>query len=207
MEAMRKLGAILLAAGPSSRLGEPKQLVRVRDEALVRRTARVLIEAGVDELLVVTGCGFESVESELKGLEARIVRNRNWARGMGGSISVGARSMNPDVDGVLVMACDQWRLAGDDLAQMKAQWLTDISRIYLSCWDEGKAFISGPPVIFPRILLPELKSMLESRGARQLIDRYMNIVEFVKMPNAAWDLDRPEDLKRLRAGFEPRPSS
>lgn len=207
MESMRKLGAILLAAGPSTRLGQPKQLVSLHGEALVRRSARVLIEAGMDELLVVTGCGFEAVESELQGLQARVVRNHDWSRGMGGSINTGARAMAPDVDGVLVMACDQWRLEPEDLARMKLQWASDISRIYLACWDEGQAFVSGPPVIFPRTVLPELKSMQENRGARQLVDRYINIVEFVKTPNAACDLDRPEDLQRLRGGSGPRPSS
>jgi CTP:molybdopterin cytidylyltransferase MocA len=64
-------------------------------------------------------------------------------------------------------------------------------------WKEGKALVSGPPVIFPRKLIPELKSMQVNRGARQLIDRHMALVEFVDIQNAAFDLDRPEDLARL----------
>lgn len=193
-----KLGAVLLAAGPSTRLGQPKQLVRVGGEALARRAARLLTEAGVDEVLVVTGCQGERVEEELQGLPVQVVRNRDWSLGMGSSINSGARAMPPEVGGVLVMACDQWRLEAADLEALIAAWSSDISRIYLACWDEGKAFVSGPPVIFPGKLIPELKSMLENRGARQLVDRYMDIVEFVKLPNAAFDLDRPEDLEKLQ---------
>jgi CTP:molybdopterin cytidylyltransferase MocA len=67
----------------------------------------------------------------------------------------------------------------------------------MASWNEGNASVSGPPVIFPRKLIPELKSMQENRGARQLVDRYIDIVEFVEMQNAAWDLDRPDDLERV----------
>ena len=67
----------------------------------------------------------------------------------------------------------------------------------MACWHEGEAFVSGPPVISPGNLKQELKFAQENRGARQLVDRYMDIVEFVTMENAARDLDRPEDLEQL----------
>jgi CTP:molybdopterin cytidylyltransferase MocA len=97
----------------------------------------------------------------------------------------------------LVTVCDQWQLESADLARLANHWFSDISRICLAEWKEGEALVSGPPVIFPRKLIPELKSMQAKRGARQLIDRYMDLVEFVEVQNAAFDLDRPEDLARL----------
>ena len=191
------LGAVLLAAGPSSRLGQSKQLVRVNGEALVRRTARLLLDADLDYITVVTGCDSELITAELQGLQLGIVYNRYWEQGMGSSINCGARKMPQGVDGVLVMVCDQWRLAGADLHRLTKAWKSDISCIYVACWDDKEAFVSGPPVVFPRKLIPELKGMHPGRGARQLIDRHMDIAEFVKMENAAFDLDRPEDLERL----------
>lgn len=191
------LAAVLLAAGPSTRLGQPKQLVRVSGESLVRRTARLLLGLGPASLTVVTGHEAARIETELDGLELRRVYNRDWAQGMGSSINAGVRSLVGGADGVLVTVCDQWRVEQDDLLRLTACWSSDISRICVANWKEGDAFVSGPPVIFPRKLIPELKSMQEHRGARQLIDRYMDIVEYVEMENAAFDLDRPEDLARL----------
>lgn len=191
------LGVVLLAAGPSSRLGQPKQLVRVDGETLVARSARLALSLEPAFVNVVCGCEAERVESELSGLPVERVLNRNWARGMGGSISIGVRSMPRGVDGVLVMVCDQWRLQDSDLARLLVAWSSDISRIFVACWKEGTADVSGPPVIFPGKLIPELKGMQENRGARQLIDRHIEIVEFVEMENAAFDLDRPEDLQQL----------
>jgi molybdenum cofactor cytidylyltransferase len=191
------LAAVLLAGGPSTRLGQPKQLVRVGGESLVRRTARLLLGLAPASVTVVTGCEATRVAGELEGLDLRIVHNRDWAQGMGASINAGVRSLREGADGVLVTVCDQWRVAQDDLDRLAACWAADISRICVANWKEGEAFVSGPPVIFPRKLIPELKSMQAARGARQLIDRYMDLVDYVEMENAAFDLDRPEDLVRL----------
>jgi CTP:molybdopterin cytidylyltransferase MocA len=201
MDKEPSLAGVLLAAGPSTRLGQPKQLVEVAGESLVRRTARLLLALQLDKLMVVTGCDAPRVEAEVAELPLRNVRNRDWAHGMGESINCGTRAMMRDEslnpDGVLIAVCDQWRLQAADLERLVATWKSDISRICVACWKEESALISGPPVIFPRKLIPELKAMQPSRGARQLIDRHIEIAEFVSIPNAAFDLDRPEDLERL----------
>jgi CTP:molybdopterin cytidylyltransferase MocA len=197
MNRQANLAAILLAAGPSSRLGQPKQLVSIDGESLVRRTASLLLDLDLYSVTVVTGCESEKVGDELSDLQAEVVHNRLWEQGMGGSIAFGVRQLSRMVDGVLIMVCDQWRVEKNDLVQLIEQWNSDISRIVVSNWNEGKAFVSGPPVIFTGNLIPEMKYLISSEGARQVIDRHMDIVEFVLMENAAYDLDRPEDLNLI----------
>jgi CTP:molybdopterin cytidylyltransferase MocA len=189
--------AVVLAAGPSTRLGQAKQLVRHGGESLVRKTVRILQSGGPLSITVVTGCESESVENEISDLPVRIARNANWERGMGASIACGARHVSEDADGILLMVCDQWKLEEKDISQLLTSWRTDISRIITACWHEGEAFVSGPPVMFPRNVKNELKYVYENRGARQVVDRHMEIVEFVTLENAAFDLDRPEDLDEL----------
>ena len=195
------LGVVLLAAGPSTRLGRPKQLVQVGGECLVSRSARLALSLNPTFVTVVSGFEADRIEAELEGLPVGIVYNRNWSRGMGASINCGVRSMHKGVEGVLIMVCDQWLLEESDMERLSSAWSSDISKIYVACWKEGSAYVSGPPVIFPRKLIPELKSMQENRGARQLIDRHMDIVEYVEMASAAHDLDRPEDLEQLQEGL------
>jgi molybdenum cofactor cytidylyltransferase len=194
-----KFAAVLLAAGPSSRLGQPKQLVRVDGESLVRKTVRLIQTLEPVSITVVTGFDSESVQQEVVDLPVNIVNNRRWDKGMGASISCGARNVSSDVDGILLMVCDQWRLEADDLDCLISSWKSDISRIFLACWHEETAFVSGPPIVFPRELIQELKFVHENRGARQVVDLHMDIVEFVTMENAAYDLDRPEDLEQLNS--------
>lgn len=192
-----RLAAILLAAGPSTRLGYPKQLVKVGGEALVRRTARLLLGLELEALLVVCGHESEKVGSELGGLKLETVYNHDWKQGMGGSIVAGARALPEGMDGILVMVCDQWRLEASEMQSMVEAWRTNSRRIRVANWKEGAAFVSGPPVIFPGHLLRDLRAMDKHRGARQLIDSNMDIVDFAGVPSAAWDLDRPEDLKLI----------
>jgi molybdenum cofactor cytidylyltransferase len=207
MQSQMNLVAVLLAAGPSSRLGRPKQLMRIDDESLVCRVARLLLSLNLAKVTVVSGCEAQQVEAELAGLNVDISRNNSWADGMGGSITCGVRSLPRNADGVLLMVCDQWCVDEADLTALISTWFTDISHICVASWKEGKAFVSGPPVIFPGKYIPELKCLIKDRGARQVIDRHMEIVEFVKMENAAFDLDRPEDLELMAGRGQPSPSN
>jgi len=192
------LAAILLVAGPSSRLGQAKQLVEFRGECLARRAARLALGLGPQRLVAVTGCGADQVAARLDDLPLDIVYNRDWARGMGASIAAGARALDRAADGILLMVCDQWRLRGPDLARLAAAWRAQPQRIVVASWKQGRAHVTGPPVIFPVRLVQELKAIPPDAGARKVVDRHMDDVDFVELPNAADDLDRPADLERMR---------
>ncbi len=195
-----KLAAILLLAGPSSRLGQSKQLVRFEGESLARRAARLLTDVVGDAVIAVTGCEQERVARELDGLAVRQVHNPDWSLGMGGSIACGARQVPDGFDGILVGVCDQWLLSRADLDHLTTFWRAAPDRIHTACWQEGAAHVSGPPVIFPARLRGDLRGLDKARGARQVIDRYIDRVEFIETRSAALDLDRPEDLERLQEG-------
>jgi len=192
-----KFAAILLAAGPSSRLGQAKQLVRLDGESLVRRTARLLLSVDPVSLTVVTGFADDAVEQELSDLPVRIAQNDDWEQGMGGSIACGVQNISEEVDGVLITLCDQWRIEGSDLFSLISMWLSDISRITTASWFDDKANVYGVPVLFPRYYIRELASLTGSMGAKAVISQNLANVQFVKMENAAYDLDRPEDLEQL----------
>ena len=192
-----KFAAILLAAGPSSRLGQAKQLVRVDGESLVRRAVRLVLSMNPVSLTVVTGFAADAVEHELSDLPVRLVRNDDWEQGMGGSIACGVQNISEDVDGVLITLCDQWRLEDSDLFSLISIWLTDISRISVASWYEEKTLVYMPPALFPRYFIRELSNLHGNKGAKALIGQNLAKVQFVEMENAAYDLDRPEDLEQL----------
>jgi molybdenum cofactor cytidylyltransferase len=192
-----RFAAVLLAAGPSSRLGQAKQLVGVDGESLVRRATRLILNMNPVSLSVVTGCADTAVKQELSGLPVKLVRNDDWEQGMGSSIACGCQNLSADADGLLITLCDQWRLEERDLDRLILMWLSDISRIVTAFWYEDKTRIYGPPVLFPRYYIRELNCLKGSRGAKTIIDQNLANVQFVEMENAAYDLDRPEDLERL----------
>jgi len=189
------LAGVLLAAGESVRLGQPKQLVMLDGESLVRRAAQLLLSVGVEPVAVTGHCSRE-VNRELEDLPLTTVLNPDWKQGMGGSIACGVQNISGNVDGVLLVLCDQWRVEKEDLSKIISIWTSDISRICVASWRDKNGPVSGPPAIFPCKYIHELKFLNKDKGAKAIIDRHQH-VRYMEMENAAYDLDRPEDLEQL----------
>jgi molybdenum cofactor cytidylyltransferase len=181
----------------------PKQLVQFRDEPLVCRAARLLLDLGANPVIVVCGHAGEEVSNALhQALADRsdwlAVTHAEWALGLGSSIARGCRELPPDVAGMLLMLCDQWRIEAPDLERLKMAWLNDISGIYCAEWKLENRLIKGPPAIFPRSKIRELISNKNGMGARPVMAANRSILSTVCVPGAASDLDTPEDLQALR---------
>ncbi len=196
-ENLDKLGAVLLAAGGSSRLGRPKQLLRIEDEALVTRAARRLIDLEPGSVTVVTGSDSQAVNDQLTDLPVQIVHNPRWEEGMGSSLAAGVKNLPAEIEGVLIMLCDQWQVGLADLQDLVQAWNADISHISAACWLEEGQRVIGPPAIFPRALFDELATLKGDRGARAVIEKHRARATFVALDSARYDLDKPGDL----AGF------
>ncbi len=202
-----RLSAILLAAGSSSRLRQQKQLLRFHGESLVRRSARLLMSLDLATVAVVTGCRAKPVQEEIQDLPVVISHNDAWEQGMGSSIARGVANLPEDVDGVLIAQCDQWRLERNDYFRLISAWNSDISHIYAAQWLHRITSVFGPPVIFPRNLIHELKNLDEKRGAKCIISRHRRTTQFVNMENAAFDVDTEADLEALPSGSWRFPNS
>lgn len=189
---------ILLAAGASRRLGEPKQLVCLDGEALVQRAARILLDLGAAEVIVVTGHESSKILKKIEDIPVKAVQNIRWDDGMGSSLAVGASHLSGQSAGVLVLLCDQWKVDAVDLNSLLDRWVSDISGLFCAQWAGSETPAFGPPAIFPNSLFSELKMLGGDRGARRLIEKYRNRLTFVPMENAAFDLDEPADLVRMR---------
>lgn len=185
----QSFGAILLAAGGSSRLGRPKQLEVIDGQALVVRQAQLLLALNPVCVVVVTGAGGPEVRRALAGLPLEFVHHADWSQGMGRSIARGIQAMPERVRGALLLLCDQWRIEPADLEKLLAAWRLAPQQAIVSMWDG----VSGPPVMFPRALFQRLSRLQGDRGARQLLRRYAGGLERVAMANAAFDLDQPGD--------------
>jgi molybdenum cofactor cytidylyltransferase len=194
-EACEGLGIVLLAAGGSVRLGQPKQLISIEGEALVRRTARRLLSLKPASLIVVTGCESTAVNVQLSDLPLQVVYNPDWQKGMGTSIAFGVKHLPKEVKGVLIMLCDQWSVSQEDLKHLFEAWSEDISVVVTASWKDKNSNVFGPPAIFPRTLFHELTSLTADQGAKRIIEIYRSNSTFISMENASLDLDEPGDLQ------------
>jgi molybdenum cofactor cytidylyltransferase len=189
--------AVLLAAGSASRFGSAKQRALVGGVSLVRRAALAGIEAGVG-MIVVTGAHADAVVQELKGLPIRVVHNAAWEQGMGNSIACGIRAASEDPSTLAALIClvDQPQVGAVQLRQMIDVHRRSPQRIVAA--DHGAAL--GPPCLFPRRFFAELAALSGAQGARRVLQAHPGEVERVAMPEAAIDLDTPEDYARFTGG-------
>jgi molybdenum cofactor cytidylyltransferase len=186
-----RVGAVVLAAGASRRLGQPKQLLPVAGESLVRRTARLALEVGCAPVVVVLGFEAERVGAALAGLHVATVVNAKWSSGMGSSLACGvaaARRARPEMDALLVLVCDQPRLSSGYLRRLLAVHASGLAVVTASAYS-GRA---GVPAVFSAGLFEELERIEGDRGARELIARHG--AQTVDWSGGAWDIDWPEDL-------------
>jgi molybdenum cofactor cytidylyltransferase len=190
---------VVLAAGASRRLGQPKQFIRVAGESLLRRSARMAVEAGCAPVFVVLGYEAERMRRELDGLPVQVVVNPAWEEGMGSSLRVGtaaAMSADPLLAGVMVLVCDQPRLAVEHLKALIEQQDKGLRDITASAY-AGRA---GVPAVFGRGVLAELLAAEGDRGARDVIRRVPSRVASIDWPEGEIDVDRPDQLTSLEDG-------
>ncbi|MFB1483838.1 NTP transferase domain-containing protein [Corallococcus sp. RDP092CA] len=183
---------VLLAAGGSSRLGQPKQLLRHEGASLVRRAAERALAAS-PMVTVVLGARRADVASELDGLAVRCVDNPDWALGQGASLRAGLRALPPDLDGALLILCDQLRVDADHLRSL----ITTFERTRAPIVASAYAGTRGVPALFARALFPELEALPPTGGARGLIARDPSRVVEVPLPGGEEDVDTAEDVLRL----------
>ena len=191
-----RIAAVILAAGESRRLRQPKQLIQLAGESLLRRTARLTLEAGCAPVFVVLGYDSERMCPELNGLSVEAITNGDWEEGMGSSVRCGvAAAERAGAEGVLLLVCDQPRLTAKHLRTLLARHRQAEGSITASRY-EGRV---GVPAVFAARLFPELLQIEGDRGARQVIERHGQAVQAVDWPEGAVDVDLPEQLRDITA--------
>jgi molybdenum cofactor cytidylyltransferase len=192
------VAAIILAAGASRRLGQPKQLVGHAGEALLERALRLAREAGASPVLVVLGANFAPICATIPFNEAIPVFNEKWDQGMSTSIHAGLSEADvraPDSEGALVMACDQPRFSASHLRSLLLAF--DAAQTEPTIVASNYAGIHGIPAVFPRSVYAKLHALHGDKGARTLLAKPPCRIVAVACSGCEIDIDLPEDLANL----------
>lgn len=186
------VAALLLAAGGSSRLGKPKQLLKFDGETFVRRAVRAATEAGCQPILVVTGRDHAQVAAELCDFSVELLPNESWERGIGTSIRLGIRQLSVS-DAVVLLVCDQPHVTAIHLRQLMSEQTRTQKRMAASAYAET----IGVPAFFTRDCFPELLSLGDNEGAKKLLQAAPNDVANVAFAAGAIDIDSSADYAQL----------
>ncbi len=189
--------AIVLAAGGSSRLGRPKQLVEVGGETLLARTMRAAREANAEPVLVVLGAHAERIRAMVSMENVAVVLNPDWRQGIASSIRAALRALAacaPDAAGVAMLTCDQPRLTGTHLRMLFERFDASADMEIVASAYDG---VRGIPAVFPRTLFSRLLALKGDKGAKGILaDPHQTVTE-VPFAGGEIDIDLPGDLNRL----------
>lgn len=194
-------GLILLSAGESSRMGKPKLLLEFQGESLLRRAALAALESKAGAVAVVLGANAEILRNELRGLDLETACNKEWKKGMGGSIKAGLEKLfevNSQLKAVVITLGDQPFAQARVIDQLIEKYLETKALIVASRYAETM----GVPALFDRKLFAELMDLSGKSGAQNLIERFRAQTVSIDFPAGAFDIDTPEDYEGLlAAGF------
>jgi molybdenum cofactor cytidylyltransferase len=189
------IGIVVLAAGPSTRLGRPKQLIPYRGATLLRHAAQVALDAALGPVLVVLGAGAEACTQELDGLDVRSLNHAGWREGMGSSIRAGARALAADraIGALILTACDQPSVRAEDLRRLVEEYRQSEAKVVGSAY----AGTVGIPALFDRARFGALESLSGDRGAKTILGAEVGGLVSVPCPSAAFDVDAESDTIQL----------
>jgi molybdenum cofactor cytidylyltransferase len=187
--------AAILAAGPSTRFGSPKQLVRLAGTPVLHQAiANASLVAG-HSITVVLGAHASEVGPALRQSAVAVVVNRHWEEGLSSSIRTAVHSASAGCEGLLLVLADQVAVTGDDFKRLYAAWRRHPVLIAAALYGGAP----GLPAIFPRWAFSDLLQVRGDRDPRLVIRRSVDRVVRVPMHNAGIDLDTPEDLLSIEA--------
>jgi 4-nitrophenyl phosphatase len=193
----QNVAAVLLAAGGSSRFGEPKQLLSWEGRPLIAHTADIAWAAGLAPVVTVVGAEAERVVPLLESRPVQVLRNYRWQAGMSTSIHVGLAALPGDVEAAIFLPIDQPRVTPRFLQALVARWRASGADIVVPIADKRR----GGPVLFGRPLFAELAQLTGDVGGRALFETYRERLATlpVEDPEILTDVDTPEAYTRLRA--------
>ncbi len=193
-----RFGAIILAAGASTRMGSPKQLLLLEGRPLIVRAAEAALAGGAWPVVVVLGAHAEKIRPALARLPVLIVENSAWPEGMAASIRTGIttlRQFSRTLDAALIALCDQPAFSAAVIAQLLAAQRTTGRSIVAAHYNSRH----GAPALLLSEHFPTLAALTGEAGARDLLNGAPDRVTAVDLPALAHDLDTPADYAALNA--------
>jgi molybdenum cofactor cytidylyltransferase len=185
---------IILAAGASSRLGQPKQNLLFENQTLLQRAVETGLASACNPIIVVLGANAETIEP-ISLVDVKVLHNKEWNEGMASSIRVAVNEIIKDtvVTNIIIMLCDQ-PFVTPALIDTILQKQIETGKPIIACSYNNTI---GVPALFNRSLFAELLLLKGHDGAKKIIQSHQHDVIAVPFEPGSIDIDTKEDYKRL----------
>ncbi|MDB2633156.1 nucleotidyltransferase family protein [Flavobacteriaceae bacterium] len=192
---MPKTAILILAAGESKRMGEPKQLLPYNNSTLLLHSIEQVNNIKYSDVFIVIGAHFADVFKSIRGQKATILKNNNWEDGMGSSLSKGIELIKKkkNYDRVLVTLADTPLVNTEHYEELISFSDATGKRIILTNYEE----VSGVPAIFDKSLFNELSLLSDNEGAKPVVKKYKKEVLKMNSKIPFFDIDTKEAYQKL----------
>lgn len=185
---------VVLAAGGSTRLGQPKQLLTRDGETLVHRAVRLALATSPAQVLVVVGASGDSIAAGVTDLKCAVISNRDWQSGLAGSLHIAGQRLDAAVQSVLVLVCDQPALERQHLDAL----LEGAGATGTGCAATVHGDAPGVPAVVPRDWFDAMPGAGD-RGFGARLGRLRAAGIFLlDAPELGMDIDTPGHLAKAR---------
>ena len=201
MNVDKNIAILLLAAGESSRMGRPKQLLMYKGQTLLQRSIDAAVAVKAGSVLVVLGANASIIESSVSLKNVYVTINDQWKEGMATSIKAGIKFLIENkiaVDAILILMVDQPYIDSDLLEEIIHTYRTSGKKIIYCSYREGK----GPPALFDKAMFEDLLQLEGNQGGKRLIEKYSDQATSVEFPLGYIDIDTMVAYTKLIAGEE-----
>jgi len=185
--------AVVLAAGASQRMGQPKQLLPwgANDQPMLRHVVQATLATPVDKVVVVLGHAAERIAPALEGLPAQVVVNPSWADGLSTSVRAGLDAVGDTAQAALFVLADQPHLTPEIVAAIVARFRRTRATVVVPQAGGRR----GAPALFARSLFDELRAVQGDQGGRGVIARHYEQAETIELPDTVplTDIDTPDE--------------
>lgn len=191
-----KTGIIILAAGSSSRLGRPKQLLDYKGKTLLQNVINEALATNCRPVIVVLGAHAKEIASQHQHDQVSLVINESWEDGMASSVITGLSSMiknNSEIEGIIVAVADQVFIKKSNFNNLIEKGQETGKNIIASTYAET----IGTPVLFKKDYFEALLSLKGAEGAKKILNRYPHEVETVVFEQGEIDIDTETDYNNL----------
>ena len=199
-------GLVILAAGASSRMGVPKQLLHIDGQSLIKRITEMAMETTTYPIVVVLGANRQMIRKELERMPITIIDNPQWENGMSSSIKmglVGSYMTFKELEAIIFLTVDMPLVSVELIENMidradevmeTTQELPDI----VACKYDGQI---GIPVLFKRKLFNDLLELSGDIGAKKVIIAHKKQTTTIDFPEGKIDLDTIEEYRSFMSNY------
>lgn len=198
------VGLTILAAGSSTRMGHPKQLMPYLGRSLVRHAVETAISSICWPITLVIGAYAEQIRREIEHLPVNVIYNADWHQGMSTSIHASVATMVdicPELDAVIISLADMPLINAEHFNQLVRIYVQNAAPLIVASSYE---LVVGVPVLFDCSLFTELKQLKGDNGAKVILHRYHDEIIYLPVSQPALDVDTPSDYEQLKLFAECR---